>query len=178
MISIFLRCSFAICVKMSAQTLFCTDLWVFSFNKDLCWDFTHILVMWVTFFFGRPMAHGASGPGIRSKPQTRPICSCGNTKSLTHCAWLESILRPIALKMLLISLSHRGNSWVTLFYGKIQYWQNFLTSNFFFSLFTMEWTSSHALLNLIFIVDVISFHLFFFFFFSCFVFCFVFFCLF
>ena len=57
------------------------------------------------FFFGRPAVHGVPRPGIRSKPQVRPMPG-----SLTHCAW-ESNLHPRTLKTPLIPLHHSGNSW-------------------------------------------------------------------
>ena len=41
------------------------------------------------FFFGCSVAYGVSRPGIRSKPQFRPMPQLGQCRSLTRCAGPE-----------------------------------------------------------------------------------------
>ena len=50
--------------------------------------FLHFLFIFfiIFFFFGRPMAYGVPGPGIRSEPQVQPMLRCSIARSLTHCA--------------------------------------------------------------------------------------------
>ena len=55
---------------------------------------------------------GVPGPGIRSQPQSRPKRSCGNTRSLTHCArsGIEPVSQHSQDMAYPIPLHHRRNS--------------------------------------------------------------------
>ena len=78
--------------------------WLAFFNQYFYFNFFFF------FFFGFPVAHAVPRPGIMSEHRCNLCHSCGNARSLTHCARQEFSLHPRVPETLLIPLHHSRNS--------------------------------------------------------------------